>query len=202
MKEALIIFVRNPEIGKVKTRLAATVGDETALDIYKKLLLHTMQVSNKSSADKFVFYHEQIEPFDIWNKKGFHKKLQSGNNLGEKMKNAFSFVFNEGYKKVIIIGSDCLQLNTNIINEAFAGLDQNDTVIGPANDGGYYLLGMKKMLAFLFEQKAWSTDTVYGHTLLDMQRCNLTTILLAVLTDVDTEADWEESKKAITCSAK
>ena len=198
MKEAIIIFVRNPELGKVKTRVAATVGDETALDIYKQLLFHTMQVADKNGADKFVFYHEQIEPDDIWNKKGFHKKLQSGSNLGEKMKNAFSFVFSEGYNKVIIIGSDCLQLTTAILNEAFAGLEQKDTVIGPARDGGYYLLGMKKMLPFLFENKAWSTATVYGNTLQDMQSHHLSTSLLPLLTDVDTEADWVESKNSIT----
>ncbi len=198
MKEAIIIFVRNPELGKVKTRVAVTVGNETALDIYKQLLLHTMQVVDKCDADKFVFYYEQIEPDDIWNKKGFHKKLQSGSNLGEKMKNAFVFVFSEGFKKVIIIGSDCLQLNTVIVNEAFAGLDQKDIVIGPARDGGYYLLGMKKMLPFLFENKAWSTATVYEDTLQDTKRHHLSTSLLTVLTDVDTEADWVESKNSIT----
>ena len=195
MKNAIIIFVRNPELGKVKTRLAASVGDQAAVDIYKQLLLHTMQVADESSADKFVFYHEQIMQHDIWNKNGFFKKLQSGSNLGEKMKNAFSTIFTEGYSKVIIIGSDCLQLNSTIINEAFAGLEQNDTVIGPAKDGGYYLLGMKIMLPFLFDHKAWSTATVFKDTMFNMQQHYLSTTTLQVLTDVDTEADWLESKK-------
>ena len=195
MKEAIIIFVRNPELGKVKTRLAASVGDHAAVDIYKQLLLHTMQVADESSADKFVFYHEQIMQNDSWNKNGFFKKLQTGSDLGEKMKNAFSAVFTEGYSKVIIIGSDCLQLNSAIINEAFAGLEQNDTVIGPAKDGGYYLLGMKIMLPFLFDHKAWSTVTVFKDTIFNMRQHNLSTTILEVLTDVDTEADWLESKK-------
>lgn len=197
MKEAIIIFVRNPELGKVKTRLAATVGDEPALDIYKQLLLHTMQIANKIHADKFIFYHEQIASDDIWNKKGFHKKLQCGKNLGEKMKNAFSFVFSEEYNKVIIIGSDCLQLNEAIVAEAFDSLSHNDTVIGPAKDGGYYLLGMKEILPCLFENKAWSTETVYEHTLEDIKRHHLSISILPVLTDVDTEKDWAESKKSI-----
>ena len=197
MKEAIIIFVRNPELGKVKTRVAATVGDEAALQIYKQLLLHTMEVADKKYADKFVFYHEQIEPDDIWNKKGFHKKLQSGSNLGEKMKNAFTFVFSEGYNKVIIIGSDCLQLNTDIVHEAFAALDQKDTVIGPAKDGGYYLLGMKKNYGFLFDNKTWSTESVFDESMRDMQQQHLSTGLLPLLTDVDTEADWIESKKLL-----
>ena len=197
MKEAIIIFVRNPELGKVKTRVAATVGDEAALQIYKQLLLHTMEVADKKYADKFVFYHEQIEPDDIWNKKGFHKKLQSGSNLGEKMKNAFTFVFSEGYNKVIIIGSDCLQLNTDIVHEAFAALDQKDTVIGPAKDGGYYLLGMKENHGFLFDNKTWSTESVFDESMKDMQQHHLSTGLLPLLSDVDTEADWIESKKLL-----
>jgi len=195
MKEAIIIFVRNPELGKVKTRLAATVGDEKALDIYKQLLLHTMQVAEKSDANKFVFYHEQIMENDIWNKKGFFKKLQLGVDLGEKMKRAFSTVFSEGYSNIIIIGSDCMQINSAIVKEAFAGLEQKDTVIGPAKDGGYYLLGMKINLPFLFENIAWSTDTVFNDTVFSMKQHNLSTALLPVLTDVDTEADWLESKK-------
>jgi len=195
VKEAIIIFIRNPELGKVKTRLAAGVGAETALDIYKQLLLHTMQVTDASNADKFVFYHEQIMQNDIWNKKGFFKNLQAGINLGEKMKRAFSTVFSEGYSKVIIIGSDCLELNSAFIKEAFAGLEQKDTVIGPAKDGGYYLLGMKINLPFLFENIAWSTDTVFNDTVFSMKQHNLSTALLPVLTDVDTEADWQESKK-------
>lgn len=195
--EAIIIFVRNPELGKVKTRLAATVGDETALDIYKQLLAHTLKVADTSDADKFVFYHDQIQQDDIWNKKGFYKKLQTGHSLGDKMNNAFASVFNEGYARVIIIGSDCLLLNTTIIDNAFADLQDKDTVIGPAKDGGYYLLGMKQIHAFLFENKAWSTNTVFSESLKDLQAHELTIGILPVLTDVDTEDDWIESNKTI-----
>lgn len=197
MREAIIIFVRNPELGKVKTRLAATVGDDKALGVYKQLLAHTMQVADESHAAKFVFYHEQITKDDIWNKKDFYKKLQSGTDLGEKMKNAFSDVFNEGYHEVIIIGSDCLQLNAAVVDEAFTSLYEKDTVIGPAKDGGYYLLGMKKVHEFLFDNKVWSTDTVFTDSLADIQLHQLTNAILTVLTDVDTEEDWLESNKTI-----
>ena len=147
MKDAVIIFVRNPELGKVKTRLAATVGDEEALNIYSLLLNHTMQEAGKVAANKFVFYHQQITTDDIWNGNGFYKKLQTGESLGDKMKAAFDEIFKLGYNKIMIIGSDCLQLKSAIINAGFCLLDEEDTVIGPAKDGGYYLLGMKKNYA-------------------------------------------------------
>lgn len=197
MKEAIIIFVRNPHLGKVKTRLAATIGDEEALDIYKQLLLHTMQEAGKSDADKFVFYHEQIESDDIWKQNGFKKKLQTGESLGDKMKAAFDEVFSLGYNRVIIIGSDCPQLSSKIINNGFRLLDEHDVVIGPASDGGYYLLGMKKNHGFLFDNKAWSTGSVFDESIKDMQQYHLSTGLLPVLTDVDTEADWIESKNLL-----
>ncbi|MEO6253211.1 MAG: TIGR04282 family arsenosugar biosynthesis glycosyltransferase [Ferruginibacter sp.] len=197
MKSALIIFVRNPELGKVKTRLAATAGDEQALDIYCGLLNHTMLLATEIAADKFVYYYQQIKADDIWNEDRFYKKIQTGENLGDKMKAAFNEIFKLGYKRVIIIGSDCLQLNSTIINAGFALLDEHDTVIGPATDGGYYLLGMKKSHGFLFDNKAWSTESVYDESIKDMQQHHLSTGLLPVLTDVDTEADWIESKKLL-----
>ena len=197
MKDAVIIFVRNPELGKVKTRLAATVGDEEALNIYALLLNHTMQEADKVAADKFVFYHQQITADDIWNGNGFYKKLQTGENLGDKMKAAFDEIFKASYTKIMIIGSDCLQLNSTIINAGFELLDKHDTVIGPAKDGGYYLLGMKKNYEFLFDNKTWSTESVFDESMKDMQQHHLSTGLLPLLTDVDTEADWIESKKLL-----
>ena len=197
MKDAVIIFVRNPELGKVKTRLAATVGDEEALNIYALLLNHTMQEAGKVAADKFVFYHQQITADDIWNGNGFYKKLQTGESLGDKMKAAFHEILELGYNKIMIIGSDCLQLNSTIINAGFGLLDEHDTVIGPAKDGGYYLLGMKKIYGFLFDNKTWSTESVFDESMKDMQQHHLSTGLLPLLTDVDTEADWIESKKLL-----
>ena len=197
MKDAVIIFVRNPELGKVKTRLAATVGDEQALDIYCQLLNHTMEQTTEIAADKFVFYHQQITVDDIWNGNRFNKKLQTGESLGDKMKAAFDEIFKLGYKKIMIIGSDCLQLNSTIINAGFGLLDEQDTVIGPATDGGYYLLGMKKNYGFIFDNKTWSTESVFDESMKDMQQHHLSTGLLPLLTDVDTEADWIESKKLL-----
>ncbi len=194
MKSAIIIFVRKPELGKVKTRLAASLGNEKALEIYQELLLHTCQICEQVEVDKFVYYHEKIEQNDLWDADGFNKKLQTNAELGEKMKLAFKEIFDTGYKKVVIIGSDCLQLTDGHIMEALSLLDKNDTVIGPAKDGGYYLLGMKMLHPYLFENKTWSTSTVFNETKADAERYQLNMAVLPVLTDVDTEADWIESK--------
>ncbi len=195
MTNALIIFVRKPEPGKVKTRLAAVLGDEKALHIYRQLLQHTFAIAQATAADKFVFYTDAIEKEDLWNAPQFYKRLQSDGDLGHKMKASFNNVFNEQYQKLVIIGSDCLELSTSIIEEAFLSLDQTDVVIGPANDGGYYLLGMKKMQAAFFDNKQWSTENVYADTLADFKNLGLSFRTMPMLVDVDTAEDWEATRK-------
>lgn len=197
MKEAIIIFVRNLQLGKVKTRLANTLGDEKALAIYKELLYHTKEITAQITADKYVFYFDKIEENDLWNAPGFFKCRQCNDELGGKMKNAFKELFDKGYEKVAIIGSDCFELTTAIIGEAFALLKNNDTVIGPAKDGGYYLLGMKKLIEPVFENKQWSTDSVFSETINDLTKNNFSFASLPVLTDVDTEEDWNHTKKIL-----
>ena len=194
MKKALIIFVRNPEKGKVKTRLAATVGEERALSIYLELLTHTHTISAAADADKFIFYADKVRVNDCWVGVRFSKELQGDYDFGGKMKEAFSIVFEKGYQQAIIIGSDCLELSTAIIEEAFAVLKQKDIVLGPAADGGYYLLGMTKLVGFIFENKEWSTETVFNQTVEDLQRENISYSKLITLTDVDTEEDWIKTK--------
>ncbi|NNE32823.1 MAG: glycosyltransferase [Winogradskyella sp.] len=186
-KRALIVFTRNPELGKCKTRLAKTLGDESALKIYNYLLKHTASVSANVSADRFVFYSEAINHDDIWETDTFYKKLQQGDDLGERMYNAFSELFQSGYKKVIIIGSDLLDLNEHIIDDAYDQLDKNEVVIGPAKDGGYYLLGLNTLHDSIFKNKQWGTDTVREETLKDLE--NSSVHLLKILNDIDTFED-------------
>ena len=187
MQAALIIFVRNPVLGKVKTRLAATVGDENALAVYKYLLLHTKNITWQLEVKKIIFYADNINENDLWN--GYEKHLQTGNDLGEKMANAFTTLLTEGYKKICIIGSDCLELDTEILKEAFAELDNTDIVIGPARDGGYYLLGMKEDNTILFSKNVWGTAVVYENTVVIIKENNLSYSILKELNDVDTAGD-------------
>lgn len=195
-KQALIIFTRNPELGKCKTRLATTIGDANALEVYKFLLNHTATISKEIKADRYVFYSENIQKEDLWNASVFRKKLQHGHDLGARMHNAFSELLTMGYKKVIIIGSDLLDLNITLINEAFTQLDDTDVVVGPALDGGYYLLGMKSLFSNVFKNKAWGTDTVLEDTLQDLQSSKVH--FLKELNDIDTFEDmqhYEQLKK-------
>ncbi|PWI30837.1 glycosyltransferase [Flavobacteriaceae bacterium LYZ1037] len=191
-KKAIIIFARNPELGKCKTRLAKTIGDESALKIYKYLLQHTAKITEKISADKFVFYSKHIHKNDIWSDSIFIKKLQQGSDLGIKMKNAFIELFESGYEKIIIVGSDILDLTTEHISESFLKLETNNVVIGPALDGGYYLLGMKQLQPHIFENKAWGTATVLKDTLTDLQQESV--YHLEELNDIDTFEDLNNNK--------
>lgn len=167
-KNLLLIFTRNPELGKAKTRLAKTVGDETALEIYKFLLQKTSDISSKVSADKAVYYSVKIRDNDIWDPVIFQKYQQFGENLGIRMQNAFKNGFDSGYQKVLIIGSDLYDLSPGNIEKAFDELDDNDVVIGPAEDGGYYLLGMKTLQEKIFKNKNWGTESVRKDTLSDL----------------------------------
>ncbi len=181
--KTLLIFTRNPELGKVKTRLAGGVGDEAALEIYKFLLKHTVSITQNLRVDKQVFYSEKIRSEDIWDTKKYIKRLQQGEDLGARMQQAFADAFNNGYRKAIIIGSDMYDISQSDLEEAFAALEKHDFVIGPAQDGGYYLLGMKFLKPEVFQHKNWGTETVLEDTLNDLKDESVK--LLEVRNDVD-----------------
>ncbi len=186
-QEALIVFVRNPVLGKVKTRIAATAGEEKALAVYKILLQHTREITELLQVKKIVFYADEINENDVWN--GYEKRKQYGQDLGERMKNAFELVLESGFEKIVIIGSDCFELTTAAIAEAFLKLNNHEIIIGPASDGGYYLLGMQSPLKDLFRHKIWSSNTVVTDTLKEISEKNLSCHLLQLLNDVDEEKD-------------
>src|SRR5687768_6683080 len=135
MFAALIIFVRNPVLGKVKTRLAETLGAENAVKIYNKLLQHTHDITKDIVAEKYIFYADYMNNEDLWENEIYRKEMQSGLDLGERMKNAFELLFDKGYKEIVIIGSDCYELTEEILLVAFDQLKNFDTVIGPSKDG-------------------------------------------------------------------
>lgn len=191
MDNALIIFVKNPRQGKVKTRLAKTVGDERALEVYNELMdITAREVSKVNSADCFVFYSNFLpEEDDIWKDEYVIKELQEGEGLGERMKNAFKHLFDQGYERVAIIGSDLPEMTHELIEQAFAELDEVEVVLGPAKDGGYYLLAMKEYLPELFENKTWSTDSVFDETIEDLIGMKKIWHELPILNDIDTEED-------------
>ncbi|MEQ8417228.1 MAG: TIGR04282 family arsenosugar biosynthesis glycosyltransferase [Imperialibacter sp.] len=196
-KEALIIFVKNAELGKVKTRLAKDIGDEKALDVYLELLQHTKDITADLSQDKYVFYSSFIPEDDIFSNSGYILKQQNGDDLGERMSNAFEEVLGLGYERAAIIGSDCLELETLYIEKAFECLAFRDFIIGPARDGGYYLLGMKTFDSGIFKGIEWSTSSVYKKTTDYIESQNKDFHKLPPLSDVDTIDDLGRLKTLI-----
>ena len=165
----LIIFCKNPVLGQCKTRLAASIGAEKALAVYQFLLAHTAQVANKVSAKRIVFYSQDILRQDVFDPAHFHKDHQRGADLGERMANALKISFAQGSKKAIIIGSDLYDITPELIEQGFEALETHQTVIGPAKDGGYYLIGMTQMNSELFKNKNWSSSSVLNDTLINLK---------------------------------
>ena len=193
-RAALIIFQKNAILGKVKTRLAASIGDVQALEIYSWLTEYTHQISKQLQVDKFLFFSDFI-PEDInqlpqW----FQLEVQSGGNLGDRMKNAFGHLHAKGYTRIVIIGTDCPDLKANDLNNAFLTLSQSSLVFGPAQDGGYYLLGMQGFFPELFDEIPWSTEKVLELTSSKADRLNLNYEFLEIYSDIDNIDDWESFK--------
>ena len=187
---ALVIFVKNPELGKAKTRLAATIGNHNALIIYKRLLEITRKESRGVDAQKYLFFHEKIIE-NKWSKNDFEFVVQSNGDLGQKMKASLHLVL-EQHDKAIIIGSDCPNITKELINDAFLQLNQYDYVIGPSKDGGYYLLGLTSIEVDIFSNILWSTDQVFSTTMNRLNAAGVTTKLLPELNDIDCLEDLKK----------
>jgi rSAM/selenodomain-associated transferase 1 len=193
VKCALIILIRNPVLGRVKTRLAVDIGNSNALMVYKSLLSYTREITSCINSSRLLFYSDVIDLNDDWEDTTYNKYLQSGNDFGEKMLNAFNIALAQ-HELAIIIGSDCFELNSEIIELAFEKLKKFDVVLGPARDGGYYLMGLKKSYPELFQDKNWSTDSVLSETLNTVKNLKLSYSLLPLLGDIDTLEDLKESQ--------
>lgn len=189
MSRQLIVFIKNPVLGKVKTRLAATVGDERALQVYDQLLTLTREAALGAQCERHLFYSESIIVDDAWYAVHFAKHRQTGNDLGQRMRDAFQTCFANGATKAVIIGSDCPEISSDVIESAFTHLEEHDVVIGPATDGGYYLIGMKELHPDFFLGKQWSTSSVLQDTLHDAERLGLSCAQLPTLSDLDNEDD-------------
>lgn len=189
-KDLLLVFQRNAVLGKVKTRLALGVGQSRALEIYRYLVAYTHRMLSSVSVPVALFVDEELMDHSLPSVEWMC--LQEGSNLGEKMANAFQKSAALGAERMVLIGTDCPTLDVELLMQAFNELNQVDLVLGPASDGGYYLVGMKKMHPRLFEGITWSTSTVLKETLKLAEREGLSVHLLPELSDVDTATDWEK----------
>ncbi len=187
-RSGLIIFIKNPVAGKVKTRLAATIGNQRALGVYLNLMQHTRDVALAASVNRHLFYDQELNTEDAWSNQDFIKDVQVSGDLGKRMEAAFRTVLSRN-SKAVIIGSDCPEITPEIIASAFNRLDLADIVIGPTYDGGYYLLGMKTLHTELFTEMTWSTETVYTDTINRIKAKGLLYSVCPTLSDMDNEDD-------------
>lgn len=194
-KEVVLVFQKNEVLGKVKTRLAASVGKEKALDIYLLLLNKTYYALGNISVPIWTYYSDFVPEIPTY--PADNRRVQVGHDLGERMKNAIVDCFESGMEKVVLIGTDCPRLEEKYILQALEALDQSNLVLGPARDGGYYLIGMNRPADFLFEGITWSSEWVLSQTMALAAAQGLQTSLLPVLEDIDTLEDWERYRAQI-----
>ena len=189
MKTTVLVFAKAPIKGEVKTRLGKTIGMKASCWVYEKLLKHTSKILDKSKLHYVLFENQTDATLHAIFNSSKSNRLQEGEHLGNKMENAFQWAFDQGYEKVLLIGTDLWSLHEDTLIEAKQALDQNDFVIGPSYDGGYYLLGMNQMNLKIFKDVSWSTSQVFKDTLLNIRESSI--YFLDIANDID---DFEDLK--------
>ena len=190
----LIVFTRYPEAGKTKTRLISALGEEGAAHLQRQMTEQTInkvkQLENLISLSVEVrFVGGDIQLIENWLGSDLKYQEQGPGNLGDRMERAFQEAFNNGNKYVVTIGIDCPNLSTDLIKQAFEKLTKNDLVIGPATDGGYYLIGLSQFIPELFRGINWGSAQVLEKTVTTAQFLNLVVAYLPILSDIDRPED-------------
>ncbi len=189
----ILLFTKAPEKGRVKSRLASEIGEENALALHKSFVLDFIGTLKKQGCPFRVFYYppDAGEETADWLGKGPPCRAQKGNDLGERMADAFAQTFSEGFERVLIVGSDIPDLTNALLDEAFSSLEVSDAVIGPASDGGYYLIGFGKggFLPEIFRNIPWGTEAVFRDTMAVFGRAGSRVHVLPEREDVDTLDD-------------
>ena len=200
----LLVFARVPALGRVKSRLAAGVGQPGALGVYRELLAITNAAIVAAGVPATVWLADTAaaEPTAVeageW--AAHAVRCQPEGDLGARMTTAFAAAFAAGAVRVAIIGTDCPGLRASHLTQAFVALETAEVVLGPATDGGYYLLGLRQPQPELFQNKTWSTASVLADTVADARRLGLRVVLLSELRDVDTAEDlaaWNATHPAL-----
>lgn len=184
------MFVKGGKPSEVKTRLASRMGAESAYAIYQQLISLTEEVTNRVPVDTWILYTGEINTH-IWPNADKHRQI--GADLGIRMLNAFKKGFENGYEEIVLIGSDLPDLSDIVIKRAFNELSNAEIVLGPAADGGYYLIALSKLHSFIFQNKPWSQSDLLLETLADVKERNLNYVLLETLNDIDTYEDYLNS---------
>ncbi len=191
-KESLIIFTRYPQAGKTKTRLIPALGEEGAAQLQKKLTEYTLKEADQLTVDIRVYFSDGNENLMAnWLGNSYQYYRQSNGDLGDRLIAALEESFTEEIEKIVIIGIDCPDLNADLIQQAFQALSTQDLVLGKAEDGGYYLIGLRGFYPELFQDIDWGTHLVLEQTVASAEAIGLTMSYLPMLNDIDTPEDLE-----------
>jgi uncharacterized protein len=200
MTETLIIFSRYPEPGKTKTRMIPALGALGAAELQREMTEHTLKTAialklSRNLAIEVHFTDGNVQSMTKWLGKDFDYIAQVSGDLGNKMRSAFERAFTLDNQRVVIVGIDCPDLNQKILTTAFNSLQHHDLVLGAAEDGGYYLIGLNQPIAQLFENITWGTEQVLNQTKNIAQQLKLNVHYLPTLADVDRPEDlkiWQK----------
>jgi len=189
----LIIFVKAPRRGTVKTRLARAIGDEAACAAYRRMVEEVVdRLASLASVELRFAPDDAVTEIRQWRRGNWQLRPQGEGDLGQRLVRAFAEAFAKGAQRVAVIGSDCPAITPADIELAWSVLGTSDAVLGPSQDGGYWLIGLREPRPTLFQSIDWSTDKVLNQTLRRARARNLKVELLRELSDVDTESDWLE----------
>ncbi|MDE1975692.1 MAG: TIGR04282 family arsenosugar biosynthesis glycosyltransferase [Elusimicrobia bacterium] len=192
-QDAVVVFAKAPVPGRVKTRLCPPLSFGQAAQLYRAFILDTLACARSIAGVKLLvaYADDGASPELNWlkNQPGFDFFPQEGGDLGERLVRAFDSVFQGGAGKAVIIGSDAPQIRPETIRRALDSLSESDAVLGPAEDGGYYLIGLKERRPELFQDVPWSTDKAFEETLTRARSSGLKVSLLAPMADMDTVSD-------------
>ncbi len=188
----LAVFLKAPRAGAVKTRLAQAIGSRAALDAYQQMVDHLVEALQQIPKLQLRFTPDDAAAeVNRWRSPSWEVRPQGAGDLGQRLSAAFGELFSAGAERAVIIGSDCPWVTVQDIEEAWRRLADHDVVLGPAVDGGYWLIGLAQPQPALFENISWSSSDVFEQTLARATAAGLNIALLRQLSDIDTVADWD-----------
>lgn len=205
--EHLIIFTRYPEPGKTKTRLIPALGIEGAAQLHRQMAEKAIATvgelqQNRPISAEVKFTGTSLNQMQDWLGNHISYTLQGSGNLGDRMTEAFKSAFNHKYTSVVIIGTDCPAITSHLLTQAFKQLQKYDVVLGPATDGGYYLIGLSRFIPQVFQGISWGTESVWQQTITICNHLNLTVMNLTPLTDIDRPEDLNKLPHEISSNIK
>jgi len=190
-KKALALLITNPNDGQVLPKIASKLGVVAARKINSQLLMHANEIACQFFEEKKVFYPSEVQAVDMFSMNHFEKVAQNGWSLSARIQHAFENTFNQRYNPVVLVNTNCPDLNDDQIREAFFALKCHDLVMGPTRNGSFYLIGLRKYSSLILENINWEGNEVESEVITRMKTLNLSHHLLPELGDLQSTSDLE-----------